>query len=113
MKQLLFFIMLALSFSLSAAPFVQSEATTQAVTSCLVTLDSAAPVTAPIVDVTGGKACKLDLSGIGFGSHTLTAKYVITDAIWGNAESPLSAPFTFIKPDLTIQPPNGWFLLPL
>jgi hypothetical protein len=113
MKIFIITLLFTLSTALQAAPFAQSEATGQAVTSCSIVLDTAAPVVAPVVDVTGGKACKLDLAGIGFGSHTVTAKYILTDAIWGNAESAESAPFTFTKPDLTIQPPNGWYLIPL
>jgi hypothetical protein len=79
----------------SAAPFLTCDpypATGQQPTEFVVTLSGiAAPIVSPAVDVTGGKALKLDLGPLNLtGSRTVTAK---ARNAWG--ESATSSPLAF------------------
>lgn len=83
------------SGAVSAAPFLTCDpypATGQQPTEFVVTIAGlTAPVVTPAVDVTGGKALRLDLGPLNLsGSKTITAK---ARNAWG--ESAASAPFTF------------------
>jgi hypothetical protein len=49
-------------------------------------------------DSTGTYAFALSLSGIAAGSYTVTAQSCVNDAIWGQACSAQSAPFSFTVP---------------
>lgn len=88
----------ALINSAFAAPFLicdpyPASAPASAVpTEFVVTISGVtAPITTPAVDVTGGKAMKLDLGPLSLsGTRTITAK---AKNVWG--ESAASAPFVF------------------
>ena len=85
----------AFSATAMAAPFLVCDpypATGQQPTEFVVTLSGlATPIVSPAVDVTGGKALKLDLGPLNLaGSRTVTAK---ARNAWG--ESAASPPFTF------------------
>lgn len=87
-------ILLTASSIAYATPFVVSDQTTQVVTHCGVALDSTPKYDTPIV--TG--ACKIDISGVSAGTHTIKATFVNIDPVWGRSESVFSAPLTFVKP---------------
>lgn len=84
-----------ISGAVSAAPYLTCDAypaTEQQPTEFVVTVTGIAnPLVSPAVDVTGGKALRLDLGPLNLtGSRTVTAK---ARNAWG--ESASSAPFTF------------------
>lgn len=83
------------SVTVGASPFLTCDpypATGQQPTEFVVTVSGVAnPLVSPAVDVTGGKALRLDLGPLNLtGAHTVTAK---ARNAWG--ESAASAPFTF------------------
>ncbi len=87
--------LLVVSGTVSAAPFLMCDPypTTGAYpTEFVVTISGIAnPIVTPAVDVTGGKAMRLDLGPLGLsGAKTVTAK---ARNPWG--ESAASAPFSF------------------
>ena len=88
-------VLLLASGAVSAAPFLVCDpypATGQPPTEFVVTMTGVAtPIVTPAVDVSGGKALRLDLGPLNLsGSKTVTAK---ARNAWG--ESAASAPFTF------------------
>lgn len=78
-RQLLFATLIALPALVVASPFLISDpypATSQQPTEFVVTISGIAnPIVSPAVDVTGGKALKLDLGPLNLsGAKTVTAK---------------------------------------
>ena len=99
MKKSLLFAALCLVSSLAyASPFVVSDPSSQTVTHCGVILDDGVKYDVPVM----GKACKIDISTVSVGSHTLKATFVNIDPIWGRSESVTSAPLNFVRPPNTI-----------
>jgi hypothetical protein len=93
MKKLLLFGLLP--FTVQAAPFLVCDpypATVTQPTEFVVTVSGiTAPIVTPAVDVTGGKAMRLDLGPLNLsGAKTVTAK---ARNAWG--ESAASSPFSF------------------
>ncbi len=101
MKKLL---ILLFPLTVNAAPFVVSDPTTQAVTHCGMTIDTAAKVDSPVETVTGGKRCKYDLALISAGAHTIKATYVNIDSTWGRSESVASVPLNVTRPGPVTAP---------
>lgn len=87
-----------------AAPFIVSDDTTQTVTHCGYYLDSAPKIDVPVTDT---KACKVDLSSVTVGVHTVKLTYVLIVPGWGRSESAPSSPFTFTRPSPTISVSPG------
>ena len=97
----------------NATPFVVSEPTTQVVTHCNLLLDAAPGVDVLVASDVTGKYCKFDLAGITVGDHTIKAKFVNNDPIWGRSESVTSVPLLFTKPAILILiAPTGLLLKP-
>ena len=90
-----------------ASPFIVSDATTTPdITHCAFWLDAAPKqvIDAP-KDANGRAYCKLDISTIAPGSHTVTAAFVRTSDVWGTEEGPKSVPFGFSRPaGVTVSP---------
>ena len=94
-----------------SAPFIVSDPSTQAVTHCAYVIDANAQVDVAVEAVTGGKRCKIDIGSSLSGVHTLKAKFVNVDPVWGRSESVFSPNFTYTKPGpLTI--PDGLGIIP-
>lgn len=70
-----------------------------------VVMDGATEVLSPAQVVTGGVRLRYDLAGISAGTHNVSVKAVLINAIWGRLES-TACPFTFAKPVSPTQPIN-------
>lgn len=105
MKTLLLTLLLGLPSIAIAGPFVVTDPTTQIVTHCGYVLDVDAKVDSPVAVVTGGSMCKIDVSMVAAGSHTIKATFVNIDPVWGRSESVFSVPLTFVRPASTL--PNA------
>lgn len=87
-----------------AAPFIVSDpypaASQPQPTHCGFFMDATAKQTVPVAKNEKGQVyCKLDIANLAVGSHTVTATHIVTgDKVWGNVESPKSAPYTFTRP---------------
>jgi hypothetical protein len=93
----------------SAAPFVESDPTTQTVSHCGVVIDTAAKYDVAVV----ASACKIDISGVTVGTHTIKATFVRIDPIWGRSESVFSLPLTFTRPAAVMPTaPVGLVIIP-
>ena len=115
MKKLLFLSLLFAS-SVNAAWVVSDPVpATQPIqpTGCILQVDGTYRPEIPVVKNSSDLVfCKFDVSGVNAGSHTVTAKFVATDPVWGRLESEDSAPLVFSKPgNLTIKP-GGLKLVP-
>lgn len=103
MNKIKIFILLALyavCTSIYAAPFADSDPTTQAVTACAVYLDDIAPYDSPVLP---NGSCHIDLKDATPGEHKIKAKYVRTDT-WGRVESTnFSNVVSFTRAALTID----------
>jgi hypothetical protein len=94
-----------------AAPFVVSDPVDPEATHCGFKMDSAARTDVAVAMSGTAKICKLDLAGLGSGSHTVNATTVDIDPVYGRRESVPSANFTFVVP--TAPPaPSGLKLQP-
>jgi hypothetical protein len=111
MQKILFIAFLIFPLFVFAAPFVVSDPSSQAVTHCAYVVDSNAPVDSVVESVTGGKRCKIDLASSTVGVHTLKAKFVNVDPVWGRVESAFTPNFTYTKPGLLIGP-DGLVITP-
>ena len=114
MKHILLFILFAMAATVSAAPFVVTDPTTETtVTHCAWYLDSQPRqlVAAP-KDSSGNPYCKIDMSGTAKGSHTIAAAFVIQDTIWGEQEGPKSVPLAFERPGAPSTAPSMLILVP-
>jgi hypothetical protein len=102
-------ILLCLSPTIFAAPFVVSDSTTQTVTHCGILLDTNAKVEIPVTTVTPTTAiCKFDVGNVSVGSHTIRATFINFDPLWGRNESVQSVGFTFERPGAsTLISPSG------
>jgi len=110
MKKSLFCILLIIPAWAWAAPFVESDVTTQTVSGCGVQIDTAAKYDTPTLN----KACHIDISGVTVGSHSIKATFFNVDPVWGRSESVFSVPLAFVRPvsvmptapvNLVITPP--------
>lgn len=97
-----------------AAPFLVSDPVPNTATQpshCQLTMDSVAGQDVEVVvNADGSVNCKFDLASLAYGSHTATAKHVLSD-VWGRIESASSAPYTFTKTNpstVTLSAPKGW-----
>jgi hypothetical protein len=106
MKKILGIFLFLLSLTVQGANVI-SDATTQAVTHCGVTLDTSAKVDVPVEVVSGGKRCKYDANSVTAGTHVIKMTYVNIDPTWGRLESVDSAPLTFTRPANPSQTPGG------
>lgn len=112
MKKSLLLLLLTITSTSFASPFVISDPITEVVTHCGYILDSNDKVDVPVADTIGGKQCKVDLQGLAVGNHTVKLTFVNIDPVWGRAESVESAPFSLVKPTnvLTVTP-SGLLLI--
>jgi len=94
-----------------AAPFVVSDPSTQTVTHCAYVIDANAQVDSVVETVPEGKRCKIDIGSSLAGVHTLKAKFVNIDPVWGRVESVFSPNFTYTKPGL-LTAPGGLEIIP-
>jgi len=93
----------------NAAPFVDSDATTQTITGCKVQIDTAATFDSPAVN----KACHIDVSNVAVGSHSIKATFYNVDPIWGRSESVFSVPLAFTRPSAAVlSAPLNLLLVP-
>lgn len=116
MKAAVAMALIAFAGAVHAAPFVESDpypaASTPKPTICQVWLDAATVgVDSPVVTDTAGTYCHYDLSGVSVGAHTVKAKFVLVDAVWGRQESAFTAPLNFTRPG-PLQAPAGLILAP-
>lgn len=105
-----FLVVLFLVFSSFAfAANIEADAPAGA-TQCGFYLDTA--TTPTLVTVTAGK-CRLNVSAVTVGTHSVTADARVPDPIWGTAISPKASPaFTFTKPGPVGSPPTNFVLVP-
>lgn len=83
----------------TASPFVVSDPTEDTrPTECGYLLDGGVRKSVPVVLVNGKPACKIDVSTVNPGVHTITATFAYTDPVWGFQESPNSSPLGFTRP---------------
>jgi hypothetical protein len=87
----------------TAAPFIESDPTTQTVTHCGFTVDATPVVEVPVLVTPTGSICKLDVTGTKSGQHTVTAKFINIDTMWGRTESVASVAYTFTVPNGTLS----------
>ncbi len=82
-----------------ASPYLVSalDNTVNKPTHYSVIMDGTPEVLSPAQTVTGGVRLHYDLNGISTGTHNVSIKAVIVDAIWGRLES-TAIPFSFTKP---------------
>ena len=110
------FILGLLSPMAMAAPFIVSDpypATAVQPQTCQMDLDGAVkPAVAVAKNASNLAYCKFDITGITAGSHTVKAKALASDPVWGALESVWSVPFTFTKPNGTTDVPTGLKLSP-
>jgi hypothetical protein len=113
MNKLYLLSLLLVTPVISAAPFVVSSPSTQTVTHCTLLLDAAPGVDVPVASDTTGKYCKFDMASLPTGDHTLTAKFVNIDPIWGRSESVTAVPLLFTRPAARLTTaPTGLLLAP-
>lgn len=107
-------IAIALTSPAFAGPFVISAPTTDTtVSQCGVYLDAAAKVVIPLTAITGGAACKFDISSIAPGAHTVQMSFMTpNDPIWGALEGAKSSPLAFTRPTPPSTAPGGLGLIP-
>lgn len=100
----IFILLLLASINVYAAPFVVSDPSTQTVTHCGVVIDTQPKFDVPVIN----KACKVDISTVTEGAHTIKATFVNIDPVWGRSESVFSTPLNFVRPSaqLLIAPSN-------
>ena len=103
MRKLMVVLML-MSTSALAAPFVVSDPLDPRATHCGILMDATAKVVIPVVAEAGGNICKFDLAGISNGAHTVKATAIAIDPIWGSQESVESLPLSFVKPGVPTAP---------
>lgn len=107
MTRFLFALLMALMAPLAvAAPFIVGDLADQTTTHCALELNGGA--WGPDVPVAGTapKECRFDIGNVAAGPHTVRAKAIKVDAVWGRQESPPSAPFSFTRP-ASPAPPAG------
>lgn len=109
MKKL--FALLLLPVLAQSAPFIISDPSAQTVTHCAYIVDSNAQVDSTIETVAGGKRCKIDIGASLAGVHTIKAKFVNIDPVWGRVESAFTPNFTYIKPG-PLTTPDGLVITP-
>lgn len=104
----LFFLLLGPVITM-ATPYVVSDQTPQKVTHCGVVLDGGTKYDVPVATATPTTAtCKIDISAVSVGQHTIKASFVNIDPTWGRSESVFSSPLDFVRPDNVIAfPPNN------
>jgi hypothetical protein len=109
MKKLLGCILLIIPAWAWAAPFVESDVTTQIVSGCGVQIDTAAKYDTPTL----AKACHIDISGVTVGTHSIKATFFNVDPVWGRVESVYSLPLSFTRP-VAVMPvaPTGLVITP-
>lgn len=100
----------------NAAPFLESDpypaASTPKPTICQVWLDTATVgVDSPVVVDATGTYCHYDIAAVTVGAHTVKAKFITIDPVWGRLESALTAPINFTRPGPP-QAPAGLILAP-
>jgi hypothetical protein len=99
-----FLILSLLSFNAVAAPFIISDPLDSAVTHCGWKTDSGIRIDVPVALSGTDKICKLDLSNLVAGSHTLSATAVAIDPIFGRRESVPTANFLLVVPSVPALP---------
>lgn len=113
MKALLLLALFCIPGLSFATPFLVSDPTTQTVTHCGYLLDSATKVDIPVVSVTGGKICKIDLQPVSTGTHSIKLTFVNIDPVWGRSESVETSPFSLTRPSSTVtNTPAGLAIIP-
>lgn len=109
MKKLVVALFAICAFSQALAAQVEADAPPGA-TQCGFYLDTA--VSPTLVTVTAGK-CRLNVSTVTVGTHTVTADARVPDPIWGTTISPKSSPpFSFTKPGPSGTAPSNFILVP-
>ena len=58
----------------------------------------------PVVTISGQRLCAVDVSGIAEGAHTVDAKAIKNDPLWGRLESVPSSPLAFTRPAAPAAP---------
>lgn len=112
MKRLLLISLFCCAPAHAVGPFVASDILVPGVSQCGVFMDAAPKVTIPVIAVTGGNICKLDISGLPPGAHSVTMTAIaVNDPIYGSQESPPSLPLAFTKPSPPAAP-TGLKLIP-
>jgi hypothetical protein len=115
MKSFVSLVLMLISSLSIAAPFVQSDPTTDArVDTCTAYMDAVPGVTVPVVLATlplVGKACKFDIASVTVGAHsiTMTFRNSLDTTVWG--ESAKSLPLAFTRPAV-LPVPSGLLLVP-
>ena len=109
MKQIILAALLCAPVWASAAPFVVSDVTTQAVTNYLCSIDAGADQNSVPETVAGGVRVKFDLAGLASGSHTVTCK--AQNTLWGVVSASSTPPFTVIKP-ASLTAPTTLIIVP-
>lgn len=103
------FLAILFLFPLSAASaqYVYGDTQLTAPGQCGVFLDSNPRTAISTVLVGTVHTCKLDVSGVSNGSHSVKFTAVATnDPTWGTQESGQSAPFAFSRPGSPAAPTN-------
>jgi hypothetical protein len=105
-------LLLALVAQQAQAVTVVGDLPDQTTTHCQFRFDGGAwGADTPVVTISGTRLCAVDISGIAEGAHTVDAKAVKQDALWGRLESAPSVPFAFTRPAAPASP-TGTRLVP-
>jgi hypothetical protein len=114
MRMLFWFAVLVFmggSLLAQAAPFVVSDPVDPACTHCGFKTDAGTRTDVAVALDGTAKICKLDISSLAAGSHTVNATAVAIDPVWGRRESVASANFPFVVTTVPV-PPLGLGLRP-
>lgn len=110
MRILLLAFGLSLPYGIQAAPFCSSDYYPDdplpTPTLCGVYIDSKEKIEVPITKDASGVFCKIDISGVAVGAHSMKLTHIVNDPVWGMLESPASASINFTKPSAPIKPVN-------
>ena len=96
---------LAFVVSPALAVTVVGDLPDQTTTHCAFQFDGGAwGADTPVVTISGQRLCAVDVSGISEGAHTVAAKAVKNDPLWGRLESVPSSPLAFTRPAAPAAP---------